>query len=181
MQRCRWCNEKNLKYIEYHDNEWGVPVHDDSLLLEMLTLEMFHSGLSFEIILNKREHFKDVFHNYDIDYICHMTEKDVEELMINQNIVRHRKKIESAINNAKVFKNIQKEYGSFDKYIWSFTNYEIVYEAGKTNSELSGMVFKDFKNRGMKFLGSTTIYAYLQAIGIINSHDINCFLHKKDS
>lgn len=176
--RCSWCNEKNLKYIEYHDNEWGVPVYDDTLLLEMLILELFHCGLSFEIILNKRESFKKVFHNYDLEYMCSMNEKDVELLLINDSIIRHRKKIESAINNSKVFLNIQKEFGSFANYIWSFTDNKIVYEVGKPKSELSDMVLKDFKNRGMKFLGSTTVYAYLAAIGIINSHERECFLYQ---
>ena len=178
MQRCKWCNEKNLKYIEYHDNEWGIPVHDDTLLLEMLTLEMFHSGLSFEIILNKRENFKKAFKNYNIEKMCSMTNQDVEELLNDTGIVRHRKKIESAINNAQVFKKIQEEFRSFSKYIWSFTDNKIIYEIEKTKSNLSDIISKDLKNRGMKFLGTTTIYAYLQAVGIINSHDKNCFCYK---
>ena len=179
--RCSWCNTKNQKYINYHDNEWGVPVYDDTLLLEMLTLEMFHSGLSFEIVLNKRENFRKAFKDYSVEKICCMTEKDIEELLNDSGIVRHRRKIESAINNTQIFKEIQKELGSFSKYLWSFTEGEIIYENGKTKSELSDTVSKDLKNRGMKFLGTTTVYAYLQAIGIINSHDKNCFLCKKES
>lgn len=178
MKRCFWCNEKNLKYIEYHDNEWGVPVHDDTLLLEMLTLEMFHSGLSWEIVLNKRDNFKSAFKEYNLEDFCSMTEQDIEELLNNTGIVRHRKKIESAINNAKVFKKIQEEFESFSKYIWSFTDNKIIYETTKTKSNLSDIILKDLKMRGMKFLGSTTVYAYLQAVGIINSHDKDCFCHK---
>lgn len=177
--RCGWCNTKNQKYINYHDNEWGVPVYDDTLLLEMLILEMFHCGLSFEIILNKRESFRNAFKNYNLEYMCSMTEKDIDNLLSNSGIVRHRKKIESALNNARVFKDIQKEFGSFSKYLWTFTKGEIVYENDKTKSELSDMVLKDLKNKGMKFLGTTTVYAYLQAIGVINSHEESCFLYKK--
>lgn len=179
--RCSWCNTKIQKYIEYHDNEWGVPTYDDTLLLEMLTLEMFHCGLSFEIILNKRENFRNAFKKYNLEYMCSMTEKDIKDLLCNPGIVRHRKKIESAVNNARVFNNIQEEFGTFSKYLWSFTDCEIVYEIDKTKSELSDRVSKDLKNRGMRFLGTTTVYAYLQAIGIINSHDKNCFLYKRES
>lgn len=178
--RCSWCNTKNQKYIEYHDNEWGVPTFDDTLLLEMLTLEMFHCGLSFEIVLNKRENFRNAFKNYNLEYMRSMTEKDIENLVDNPGIVRHKKKIESAVNNVRVFKNIQEEFGTFSKYLWSFTDCEIIYETDKTKSKLSDKISKDLKNRGMKFLGSTTVYAYLQAIGIINSHDRNCFLYKKE-
>lgn len=181
MNRCSWCNTKNQKYINYHDNEWGVPVYDDTLLLEMLTLEMFHSGLSWEIILNKRENFRKAFKDYSVEKICCMTEKDIKELLNDSGIVRHRRKIESAINNTQIFKEIQKEFGSFSKYLWSFTEGEIIYENGKTKSELSDTVSKDLKKRGIKFLGTTTVYAYLQAIGIINSHDKICFLYKKES
>lgn len=179
--RCGWCNAKNQKYIKYHDTEWGVPVYDDTLLLEMLTLEMFHSGLSFEIVLNKRVNFKKVFKDYDLAEMCSMTEKNIEDLLKNPGIVRHKKKIESAVNNAQVFKNIREEFGTFSEYLWSFTDGEIIYETGKTKSELSDRVSKDLKDRGMRFLGTTTVYAYLQAIGIINSHDKNCFLCKKES
>lgn len=179
--RCSWCNTKNQKYIEYHDNEWGVPVYEDALLLEMLTLEMFHSGLSWEIVLNKRENFRKAFMDYNLEYMCSITEKDIENLLDNPGIVRHKKKIESAVNNAQVFKNIQEEFGTFSEYLWSFTDGEIIYETNKTKSELSDRVSKDLKNRGMNFLGTTTVYAYLQAIGIINSHDKNCFLCKKES
>jgi DNA-3-methyladenine glycosylase I len=139
---------------------------------------MFHSGLSWEIVLNKRESFKKAFKNYNLNEFSNMTDEDVDMLLNNVNIVRHRKKIESAINNAKVFKAIQNEFESFAKYLWSFTNCETIYETGKTKSDLSDGVSKDLKTRGMKFLGTTTVYAYLQAIGIINSHDKNCFLYK---
>lgn len=175
--RCSWVNLKNEKYVDYHDNEWARPSYDDKYLYEMLILESFQAGLSWETVLNKRENFREAFSNFEIDEVVKFDEDKIEELMQNPGIIRHRRKIESAINNSKIFKEIQSEFISFSKYIWSFTEGKIIYENEKTTSELSDKISKDLKRRGMKFVGSTIIYSYLQAIGIINSHEEDCFLY----
>ena len=177
-KRCKWCNEKNPLYIEYHDKEWGIPNFDEHYLFEMLILESFQAGLSWECVLNKRESFRKAFDNFDIDKIVDYDEKKIAELLENKNIIRNKLKIIAAINNSKIFKEIQKEYGTFYHYLQSFTHDKIIDEIGKTTNNLSDTLSKDLKKRGMKFVGSTTIYAYLQAIGIIHSHDKECFLSK---
>ena len=179
MVRCKWCNLKNEKYIKYHDKEWGVPVHEDKHLYEMLILESFQAGLSWECILNKREAFKKAFDNFEIDKVCAYDDKKVQELLKNENIVRNKLKINAAITNSKIFKEIQKEYKTFSNYIWSFTDNKVIYEADKTRSELSDAISKDLQKRGMKFVGTTIIYSYLQAIGVIYSHQKECFMYKK--
>lgn len=173
--RCKWCNLKNELYVKYHDEEWCVPSFEDQYLYEMLILESFQAGLSWECVLNKRKHFIDAFDNFDIDKICKYDEKKIEELKNNPNIIRNKLKINAAINNSKIFKEIQNEYGTFSNYIWRFTNNKIIYENDKTTSDLSDKISNDLKKRGMKFVGSTIIYSYLQAIGVINSHEDNCF------
>lgn len=178
MTRCKWCNLKNEKYIEYHDKEWGVPVYDDKHLYEMLILESFQAGLSWECVLNKREDFRKAFDNFEIDKVSDYDEKKVQELLKNENIIRNKLKINAAINNSKIFKEIQNEYKTFSNYIWSFTNNKVIYEIGKTSSELSNIISKDLQKRGMRFVGTTIIYSYLQAIGVIYSHDKECFLYK---
>lgn len=177
--RCKWCNLKNPIYIQYHDREWGVPVYDDHRLFEMLILESFQAGLSWECVLNKREHFRKAFDNFELEKVCAYDEKKIEELKNNKDIIRNRLKINAAINNAKIYKDIIKEYGKFSNYIWGFSDGQIIYEYDKTTSELSDTISKDLKNRGMKFVGSTIIYSYLQAVGIINSHEEECFCHIK--
>lgn len=178
-KRCKWCNLKNEKYIEYHDKEWGIPVYNnDHHLYEMLILESFQAGLSWECVLNKREDFRKAFDNFDIDKVCGYTQEKVEELLKNEKIIRNKLKINAAINNSKVFKEIQREYKSFSNYIWHFTNKEIIYEIDKTSSQLSDTVSEDLQKRGTKFVGTTIIYSYLQAIGVIYSHEKECFLHK---
>ena len=179
MQRCKWCNLDNPLYVKYHDEEWGEPTYDDKELFELLILESFQAGLSWECILNKRENFRHAYDNFDIDKIVCYDETKINELKENKGIIRNKLKIKASINNAKIFKKIEKEYGSFSKYIWSFTNNKIIYEIGKTSSDLSDKISKDLKKRGMTFVGTTIIYAYLQAIGIVNSHDENCFKYKK--
>ena len=179
MQRCKWCNLDNPLYVKYHDEEWGEPTYDDKELLELLILESFQAGLSWECILNKRENFRHAYDNFDIDKIVCYDETKINELKENKGIIRNKLKIKASINNAKIFKKIEKEYGSFSKYIWSFTNNQIIYEIGKTSSELSDKISKDLKKKGMTFVGTTIIYAYLQAIGIVNSHDEKCFKYKK--
>ena len=179
MQRCSWLNLNNPLYVKYHDEEWGVPVYDDHKLFEMLLLESFQAGLSWECILNKREAFKKAFDNYNYKKIKDYNEEKQKELMNNKNIIRNKRKISATIKNAKIFMEIQKEYNSFSNYLWHFTNNKIIYETGKTTSTLSDQISKDLKKRGMSFVGTTIIYSYLQAIGMINSHEKNCYLYKE--
>ena len=177
MARCKWVNLKNKTDVDYHDNEWGKIEHDDRYLFEMLILEGFQAGLSWECVLNKREDFRKAFDNFDYIKISEYDSKKINELLNNQNIIRNKLKVNAAITNAKVFIYIQKEFGSFDKYIWSFTDYKVIKNMDdnlKTTSKLSDKISKDLKKRGMKFVGSTIIYSYLQAIGIIDDHELNC-------
>lgn len=173
--RCRWANPKNPLYIRYHDEEWGVPVHDDHKLFEMLILESFQAGLSWECILNKREAFCQAFDGFDLEKVCGYGEEKLEKLMQESGIVRNRLKIKAAVNNAKIFRDIQREWESFDRYLWHWTEGQVVYETGMVSSELSDTVSKDLKRRGMKFVGTVIIYSYLQAVGVINSHEETCF------
>lgn len=177
--RCKWCNENNPRYVEYHDKEWCIPKHDDRLLFEMLILEGFQAGLSWECILNKRDAFKRAFDDFDVNKVATYSAEKIELLMEDKSIVRNRRKIEAAILNAQVFKAIRKEYGTFDRYIWGFTHQETIVECDKTSSELSDLISKDLKSRGMRFVGTTIVYSYLQSIGIISSHEPECFLHKE--
>lgn len=179
MKRCSWCNSNNPKYIKYHDNEWGKLSIDDDYLFEMLILESFQAGLSFECILNKREAFKKAYDNFDINKVCLYDEVKINELLQNKDIVRNKLKIKASINNAKIFKKIVEEYGSFYNYLKTFTKGTIYYEIDKDKSDLSLNISKDLKMRGMKFAGTVIIYSYLQAIGIIYSHEKECFLYKK--
>ena len=177
MKRCKWCNLKNEKYIKYHDEEWCKPNFDDKYLFEMLILESFQAGLSWECVLNKREDFRKAFDDFDIDKISNYSVEKVQELLKNEKIIRNKLKINATINNSKIFRDIQGEYGSFHNYLKNFTNDTIIYEIGKTTNELSDEISKDLQKRGMKFVGSTIIYSYLQAIGVIYSHDRECFLY----
>lgn len=180
MKRCKWCNLNNPIYIEYHDKEWGVMNINDNYLLEMLILESFQAGLSWECVLNKRESFRLAYDNFNIDKICNYTENKIKELSENKDIIRNKLKIKASINNAKIFKSIQKEFGSFSNYLKTFTKDNIIYETDKTTNFLSDNISKDLIKRGMKFVGSTIIYSYLQAIGIIYSHQKECFLYKNN-
>ena len=177
-KRCKWCNLKNELYIKYHDEEWGVLNLDEHYLFEMLILESFQAGLSWECVLNKREAFREAFDNFDIEKVVKYDEAKILELLENDKIIRNKLKIKSAISNAKIFKEIQKEYGSFRAYLATYTSEKVVYEVDKTTSELSDVISKDLKKRGMKYVGSTIIYSYLQAIGIIYSHDKECYAYK---
>ena len=179
VNRCKWCNLKNPKYIEYHDNEWCKPNFDDKYLYEMLILESFQAGLSWECVLNKRESFEKAFDNFDIDKICYYSDEKIEELLRNEMIIRNKLKIKATINNSIIFKKIQNEFGSFYNYLKKFTNNKIIYEINKTTNELSDNLSKDLQKRGMKFVGSTIIYSYLQAIGVIYSHEEECFLYNR--
>ena len=180
MKRCKWCNLNNPIYIEYHDKEWGVMNINDDYLLEMLILESFQAGLSWECVLNKRESFRQAYDNFNIDKICNYTENKIKELSENKDIIRNKLKIKASINNAKIFKSIQKEFGSFSNYLKTFTKDNIIYETDKTTNFLSDNISKDLIKRGMKFVGSTIIYLYLQALGIIYSHEKECFLYKNN-
>ena len=178
MNRCSWVDLNSEIYIKYHDEEWGVSSFDDRYLFEMLILEMFQAGLSFLTVLEKRNDFRLAFDNFDVKKVSNYDDKKIEELLNNKNIIRNKLKITSAINNANVFIKIQKEYGSFSNYIWSFTNNKVIKNQNGikvANSPLSDKITYDLKKRGMKFIGSTIIYSYLQAIGIIDDHEKNCF------
>lgn len=178
INRCSWVNLNNPLYVKYHDEEWGVPLYNDEKLFELLILELFQAGLSWEIVLKKREDIRRAFDNFDASKIINYDEAKINNLMNNKNIIRNKRKIIATINNAKIFKKIVKEYGSFKDYIWSFTNNQVIYGEYKTKNSLSDKISKDLKNRGMSFVGSTIIYSYLEAIGIINDHEKNCFKFK---
>ncbi len=176
MNRCKWCNLNNPKYIEYHDKEWGVFNSNESYLFEMLLLESFQAGLSWECILNKRDNFKKAYDQFNLEKICSYDETKIEELLQNKGIIRNRLKIKASITNAKIFRQIQNEYSSFYNYLKTFTKDQIFYEWNQTRSDLSDAISKDLMKQGMRFVGTTIIYSYLQAIGIIVSHDKECFL-----
>lgn len=181
MKRCKWCNLNNKLYVDYHDNEWCVPNHDDSYLFEMLILESFQAGLSWETVLNKREYFRKAYDNFDIEKIIYYGEDKIKELLENKNIIRNKLKIKSSISNAKIFKDVQKEYGSFYNYLKSFTGEKIIYEIGQTSNKISQNISKDLRIKSMKFVGPTIIYSYLQGIGFIYSHEKDCYLYKKSN
>lgn len=176
--RCAWVNLKNPTYIKYHDEEWGVPLHDDRALFELLILEGFQAGLSWECVLNKREGFRRAFDGFDIDTVASYGEDKLLSLASDASIIRNKLKISAAVTNARVFKDIQAEFGSFDSYIWGFTDHETIIEPYYlcTSSPLSDAISKDLKARGMRFVGTTVIYSYLQSIGIINAHGSECEL-----
>jgi len=178
--RCGWCLSSDL-YKDYHDQEWGNPVFDDETIFEFLILETFQAGLSWITILNKRENFRVAFDNFDYNKIANYKESKTAELLLNVGIVRNKLKINSTITNAQAFINIQKEFGSFSKYIWSFTNNNIIDNKPLTlknvpsTSVISDTLSKDLKKRGFKFVGSTVIYAYMQATGMVNDHVADCW------
>lgn len=177
-KRCKWCNMKNPKYIDYHDNEWGKQNWDEKYLYEMLILESFQAGLSWECVLNKRDSFRTAYDGFDIDKICAYDEGKIAELLSNESIIRNKLKVKASINNSRIYKAMVEEYGSFAAYLKQFTGEEILYETDKTTNDLSDAISKDLQKRGMKFVGSTIIYSYLQAIGVINSHDKDCYLYQ---
>ncbi len=178
--RCNWCNKSKL-YQLYHDEEWGIPLHNEAKHFEFLLLETMQAGLSWYTILQRREGYRQAFANFDAQKVAKFDQDKVELLMQNSSIIRNRRKIESAIKNAQKFLDIQAEFGSFDNYIWSFTNYQIINNQWHSLSEvpatspLSDLVAKDLKTRGFAFVGSTTIYAHLQAIGVVNDHLMSCW------
>ena len=183
-KRCWWPG-KDPVYIAYHDEEWGVPVHDERLLFEFLSLEGQQAGLSWITVLKKRDHYRKCFKNFDIDKVARMTDKAIEKLLLDKGLIRNRLKLYSIRGNALAFKKIQKEFGSFDSYIWSFTDGKVLDGRRKTREDvpattgISDVMSKDFKKRGFKFIGSTICYALMQAAGLINDHTGNCFRYKE--
>ncbi|MCI0455194.1 MAG: DNA-3-methyladenine glycosylase I [Candidatus Dadabacteria bacterium] len=183
-QSCSWPTKSPLM-IEYHDKEWGEPVHDDRKLFELLVLEGAQAGLNWETVLKKRENYRKAFHNFDPAKIACYTEKDIKRLLGDPGIIRNRLKIEAAVTNANKFLKIQDEFGSFDKYIWQFVGGKTIYNKLKSLSELqattkeSDGMSKDLKKRGFKFVGSTICYAFMQAVGMVNDHVVNCFRYKE--
>ena len=178
MKRCFWVDEKSEIYVKYHDEEWGKPVTDDKILFEFLVLESAQAGLAWITILRKREGYREAFHGFDVTKVSEYDEEKINALLENKDIIRSRGKITAAINNAKIFIEIQKEFGSFSNYIWGFTDNKVIKNTTgeiPVKTELSDMVSKDLKKRGMKYTGSVIIYSYLQAIGVVNDHDINCY------
>ena len=174
--RCKWCNETNPLYVEYHDSEWGIPSSDEKYLFEMLILESFQAGLSWECILNKRHNFEVAYDYFDINKIINYDEDKINELLLNKKIIRNKLKIKASINNAKIFKSISLEYNGFKNYLLKYFKEYPIYEVSKTTSSISDNISSDLKKRGMKFVGSVIIYSYLQAIGLINSHENDCFM-----
>lgn len=184
MKRCQWKTlETNPIYQTYHDEEWGVPSYDDRYLFEMFVLESFHTGLSWLIILKKREQFRLAFDQFDPTIIKDYQQEKIEELLQNKHIVRNKLKINATIKNANAFLDVVLEFGSFHNYIWSFTNHKIIYGDGitqHTKTPLSDTISKDLKQRGFSFMGSVTTYSYLQAIGIVNDHEKDCYKFHKN-
>jgi DNA-3-methyladenine glycosylase I len=181
MKRCAWVPKGNSLYEKYHDEDWGVPVHDDKLLFELLILEGAQAGLSWETILKKRQSYRKAFDKFDPNKVAKYDEKNVRELLQNVEIVRNKLKITSAIRNAKVFLEIQQEFGSFDSYLWAFVHNKPLDSSRRKMSdipaktEVSDAISTDLKKRGMNFVGSTIIYAYMQSVGLVNDHEIGCF------
>lgn len=181
--RCKWA--KDDLNIEYHDNEWGRPQHDDRKLFEFLILEGAQAGLTWTTILKRRDGYRKAFSDFDPVKVSKYTAKNIENLLNNPEIIRNKLKINSAINNAKLFIKIQKEFGSFDKYIWSFVNHTVIFNKFKrlsdipTSTDISKKMSDDLKKYGFNFVGPTICYAFMQAIGMVNDHTCDCFLHKK--
>lgn len=175
--RCAWCNTKNPKYVEYHDNEWCQPRFDDPYLYEMLILESFQAGLSWECVLNKRESFRLAYDGFDLEKVCAYGDSKIGELLENKDIIRNKLKIKASIRNSQIFRAIVGEYGSFYRYLTSFAGENVLYETNRTTNALSDAISRDLQKRGMTFVGSTIIYSYLQAIGLIYSHDPDCYLY----
>ena len=182
--RCEWCGRDEL-YVKYHDKEWGLPVHDDRVHFEMLILEGAQAGLSWITVLRKRENYRKAFDNFDVNKVARYTEKRIEKLLLNPGIIRNRLKVRSAVTNAQEFIIVQKEFSSFDKYIWQFVNNKPIINKWEKMTDLpatsmeSDALSKDLKIRGFKFVGSTIMYAHMQAIGMVNDHTINCFRYKE--
>lgn len=183
-QRCGWCCG-HADYEDYHDREWGVPVHDDQKWFEFLTLETFQAGLSWLTILRKRENFRKAFDGFDVECVARYNSDKIKELFTNKGIVRNRLKIQAAVTNAQAFLGVQKKYGSFDSYIWAFVNHKPIQNRFKnldeipTKTGLSDTISASLKNHGFKFVGSTIVYAHMQATGMVNDHLTSCYRYNE--
>ena len=184
VTRCKWAEGVSLNYIEYHDKEWGVAIHDDRTQFEFLILEGAQAGLSWSTILNKREGYRKAFAEFDVEKVARFTKKRVEKLLLDPSIVRNRLKVESTVTNAKAFIAVQEEFSSFSDYIWGFVDGRAIQNRFRKDSDIpatsaeSDALSKDLKKRGFKFVGSTIIYAHMQATGLVNDHVVGCFRHK---
>ena len=184
LKRCHWADPASELYIAYHDQEWGRPEHDDRKLFEMLILEGFQAGLSWITILKKREAFRRAFDGFGPVIVAGYGPEKLEALMADSGIVRNRRKVEAAVQNARAFLDIQKEFGSFDRYLWGFTGGQVILntdDAVRASSELSDRISEDLKRRGMKFVGSVIIYSFLQAVGVVNDHETECWRHPRQN
>ncbi|MFZ2952339.1 MAG: DNA-3-methyladenine glycosylase I [Streptococcus suis] len=185
MSRCTWVNLNNPLYIAYHDEEWGKPLHDEQSLFELLCLESYQAGLSWEIVLNKRQAFRSAFFNYNIQKVAIMTDEDLDALLDNPHIIRHKAKLYATRANAQAFLRVQEEFGTFDTYLWEWVNGATIDNPVKsfrelpTKNDLSERISKDLKKRGLKFVGPVCIYSYLQAAGLLNDHEETCEIGKK--
>ena len=183
-RRCKWAEGVSPAYVEYHDKEWGVPVYDDQVQFEFLILEGAQAGLSWSTILNKREGYREAFAHFDVQKVARFTKKRVEKMLQNPAIVRNRLKIESAVSNAKAFLSLQDEFGSFSDYIWDFVDGKPIQNRFKQDTDIpatsaeSDTLSKDLKRRGFRFVGSTIMYAHMQATGLVNDHVVSCFRHQ---
>jgi len=184
-KRCEWCLSGNELYVQYHDQEWGVPVHDDRRQFEFLTLESAQAGLSWATVLNKREGYRKAFADFDPVKVARFTEKRILKLLENSGIIRNKLKVRSAVTNAQIFLAVQEEFGSFDDYIWQFVDGRTIQNKWRTMKQIpvttaeSDALSKDLKRRGFKFVGSTIMYAHMQAVGMVNDHVVSCFRHKE--
>lgn len=184
VERCGWSASGDEQYVAYHDDEWGVPVHDDRKQFEFLTLESAQAGLSWATVLRKRENYRRAFANFDPEKVARFTAKQIEKLLADPGIIRNRLKVAAAVTNARAFLAVQEEFGTFDKYIWGFVDGRPIRNTWATmkqvpaTSKESDALSKDLKQRGFKFVGSTIIYAHMQAVGMVNDHLVSCFRHK---
>jgi DNA-3-methyladenine glycosylase I len=184
ITRCKWAEGVSLDYIEYHDREWGVPVYDDKVQFEFLLLEGAQAGLSWSTILNKRDGYREAFANFDVEKVARFTRKRIDALLANPAIVRNRLKVESAVTNAQAFLQVQEEFGSFSEYIWGFVDGKPIQNKFRKDSDVpatspqSDALSKDLKKRGFRFVGSTIVYAHMQATGLVNDHVIGCFRYR---
>ena len=182
--RCAWANPNNELYLKYHDEQWWVPIYDDRVLFEFLILEWAQAGLSWETVLKKRENYRAAFDDFDYEKIAKYWEKKIQELLQNEGIIRNKLKVNSAVKNAQAFIKIREEFGSFSDYLWWFVNHKQIVNTPKTHKEvssstkLSDTISKDLKKHWMNFVGSTIIYAYLQAVWVVDDHSIDCFCKK---
>lgn len=183
-KRCSWANPKNGIYLKYHDEEWGAPVYDDRVLFEFLILEWAQAGLSWETVLKKRENYREVFDQFNYEKIAEYSEEKIQELLQNAWIIRNKLKVRSAVKNAKIFIQIRKEFWSFSQYLWNYVdrkqivNHPTTLSEVSASTELSDIISKDLKKRGMSFVGTTIIYAYLQAVWVVDDHVVDCFCKK---